>query len=91
MTTFMERGIEDRLQNLEHGLLNPSIYDVRDSKPPLTAAGFGNPNSTNSSREISLRQQGFAKLGQHRPGMSYDVPNRLAIFSRRTFVARNVK
>ena len=40
VTAGMEGRLEDRLQNLEHRLLNHPGRDVRNAQPPLPASGL---------------------------------------------------
>jgi hypothetical protein len=91
MAAFMKPGIEDRLQNLVHGLLNPPVHDIRNSKPPLAATSFGYPNPADVSRDVGFLQQGSAKTGKEGPSMPDHFSHRFAIHSGRTFVARDVQ
>jgi hypothetical protein len=57
----VECRLEDRLQDLEHGLLNRPIHHVRDAKPPLPTAGLRQPDPADIARPIASRQQSIAQ------------------------------
>src|SRR5271166_4586655 len=66
MAAVMESRLEDRLQNLEHGLLSRPVHYIRDAKPPLPASGFRQPDPMNFARPIAPCQQCMTQLGDER-------------------------
>jgi hypothetical protein len=87
----MKFGIKDRLQNLVHSLLNPSVHDVWNPETPLAATRFGYPNPADVSRDIGFLQHGSTKTEKQGPSMPDHLSYRFAVHSRRTFVARDVQ
>src|SRR5271165_7244668 len=74
MAAVMESRLEDRLQNLEHGLLSRPVHYIRDAKPPLPASGFRQPDPTNFARPIIAPcQQCMTQLGDERRSMPLRV------------------
>jgi hypothetical protein len=59
MTAGVEGRFKDRLQGLEHGLLNCPIHHVGNAKPPLPASGLRQPDPANIARPIASCQQGM--------------------------------
>lgn len=55
MAAVMKHRLKDRLQHLEHGLLNPAIDDVGNPESPLPASGLGDPYPANVTRLVSSR------------------------------------
>ena len=53
----MKGRFEDRLQNLEHGLLNPPVNHVRDAQSAFPSAWLGNPNPADVTRLVRPIQQ----------------------------------
>jgi hypothetical protein len=69
MTAGVEGRLEDRLQDLEHGLLNHPIHYVGDAKPPLPASGLRQPDPANVAGPIASRQQTMTQSGDERRGL----------------------
>ena len=62
MAALVKVRLENRAQNLVHRLLDQTIHDIRNPQTPLTATGFGNPNTTDISGNITRTKQRLAKM-----------------------------
>jgi hypothetical protein len=66
MTARVERRFEDRLQDLEHRLLNDPIHHIRNAKPPLPTTRLRQPDPANITGLIAFGQQSVAQRGEKR-------------------------
>jgi hypothetical protein len=57
----MEGRLEDRLQNLDHGLLRHPVHHVGNAEVPPPAAGFGDGDPTDRTEPVAFPQQRLAK------------------------------
>lgn len=91
MTAGVEGRFIDRLQYLEHGLLNHPGHHVRNAKPALTAAGLGNPNPPDIARTKAFRQQVTSQRSQQARSLRFGLLDRLAVDPRCALVAYYVQ
>lgn len=87
----MQGRREDRLQNLEHGLLNPPIDHVRDAQTAFPSAWPGNPNPADVARPVRPVQQRTLQTRQKRPGGAQDFVHAASVHARSALVANNVQ
>ena len=52
VTACVEGWFKDRLQYLQHGLLNPTVHHIRNSQTSLPASWFFNPYPPDVSRLV---------------------------------------
>ncbi len=87
----VEGRLEDRLQNLEHGLLHHTVHHIGNTQSPLPAAGLGDPDPTYIARPVASRQQ---LTTQHRK-QARSFLNRFlhaaTVHTGRALVARDVQ
>ena len=91
VTAGVEGWFVNRLQDLEHGLLNHPCHHVRNAKPTLAAAGLGNPNPPDVARTEAFRQQITAQRSQQARSLRFRLLDRLAIDPWCTLVAYYVQ
>ena len=91
MAAGVEGRLEDRLQDLEHGLLNHPIHHVGNAKPPLPASGLWQPDPANVAGPIAFRQQVMTQRGDERRSVALCFLDRLSVHSRRTLVAYHLQ
>src|SRR5271167_1504787 len=91
VTAGVEGRLEDRLQDLEHRLLNHPIHDVRDAQPSLPAAWLWQPDAADFAGPVASLQQVSAQTGGQRRGFRLRRLDRLTIHSWRSLVARYVQ
>src|ERR1035438_10104741 len=71
VTAAVKPWFEDRLQNLEYGLLNPPVQHIRNTQAALAPSRFRNPYPPDIARLIRSIEKKLLQLGQqsrsHRP------------------------
>src|SRR5271170_354254 len=91
VTAGVEGRLEDRLQDLEHRLLNHPIHDVRDAEPSLSAPWLWQPDAADFAGPVASLLQVSAQTGDQRRGFRLGRLDRLTIHSRRSLVAHYVQ
>jgi hypothetical protein len=87
----MESRLEDRLQNLEHRLLNHPVSDVWNAQPPLPASGLWQPDPADIAGPVAFRQQVTAQPSDDRRGFRFRHLDRLSVRTRCSLVAHHVQ
>ena len=91
VTAGVEGRLEDRLQDLEHRLLNHPVHDVRNAQPPLPASGLRQPDPADVAGPVAFRQQITAQTGDDRRGFRFRLLDRLSVHARCSLVAHHVQ
>src|SRR5277367_4342560 len=91
VTAGVEGRLEDRLQDLEHRLLNHPIHDVRDAEPSLSAPWLWQPDAADFAGPVASLLQVSAQTGDQRRGFRLGRLDRLTIHSWRSLVAHYVQ
>ncbi len=91
MAARMKGRFEDRLQYLEHGLLNPPINHVRDAQTALSPAWLGDPNPADVTRLGRPVQQRTLQPRQKRPGGAQHLFHAATVHACGAFVTNNVQ
>ena len=77
VTAGMEGRLEDRLQDLEHRLLNHPVHDVRNAQSPLPASGLWQPDPADIAGPMASRQQIPAQTSDDRRSVRFRRLDRL--------------
>ena len=90
MAAGVEGRLEDRLQDLEHGLLHPPIHDIRDTESPFAPARLRNPDAADVSRAVTPVQQSASQRPQQTRRSCDHLVHAATVHSGCPFVPCNV-
>ena len=91
VTAVMKPWFEDRLQNLEYGLLNPPVHYIRNTQAALAAPRLWNPYPPDIARLICSVEKRLLQLRQQSRGLIDHLLHTPPVYTGRALVSQHIQ